>query len=209
MPAARRSFLPLVATAAVIALVVVALPFLWQPSRKIEAPAITAQPARPPVARAPDIPEPAVSEPAPSRPIDPPADGVADSPDAESVPNAEPSVAETVAAAPAQSPPPAQEPAPARLPSVWIESTPEGVDVVVEHPAPPEEAGTDAAPVEREAYEQISVHTVVRGDTLWDIAERYLNDPWAYPQLAADSRITDPDVIDVGDKVRIVVRGRR
>jgi len=47
------------------------------------------------------------------------------------------------------------------------------------------------------------VHVVVKGDTLWDIAEKYLGDPFRYPELAKLSRISDPDLIYPGDLIRI------
>ncbi len=53
---------------------------------------------------------------------------------------------------------------------------------------------------------QMYVHTVVRGDTLWAIAEQYLDDPWRYKELAQLSRIKNPDLIYPGNKVRIIIR---
>jgi LysM repeat protein len=47
------------------------------------------------------------------------------------------------------------------------------------------------------------VHVVVKGDTLWDIAERYIHDPFRYPELARLSQIQNPDLIYPGDRVRI------
>lgn len=41
-------------------------------------------------------------------------------------------------------------------------------------------------------------HTVVRGDTLWDIAEHYYGDPRRYPEIAAANRIPNPDRIFPG-----------
>ena len=71
-----------------------------------------------------------------------------------------------------------------------------------EPPAPePAPASPPAPPEPREI-----VHIVVRGDTLWDIAERYVNDPFRYPELARLSRIRNPDLIYPGDRVRIVRR---
>jgi nucleoid-associated protein YgaU len=49
-------------------------------------------------------------------------------------------------------------------------------------------------------------HRVVRGDTLWDIAESYHNNPWRYPELAERSRIKNPDLIYPGDLVHIHIK---
>lgn len=46
-------------------------------------------------------------------------------------------------------------------------------------------------------------HIVVRGDTLWHIAKRYLGNPYRYPQLAQLSQIKNPDLIYPGDIVTI------
>jgi nucleoid-associated protein YgaU len=48
------------------------------------------------------------------------------------------------------------------------------------------------------------IHIVVRGDTLWDIADHYLGDPFRYPELAALSHIKDPHWIYPGDVIRII-----
>ena len=50
------------------------------------------------------------------------------------------------------------------------------------------------------------MHIVVEGDTLWDIAARYLGDPFRYPELAKLSRINDPDLIYPGDLIRITIK---
>ncbi len=44
-------------------------------------------------------------------------------------------------------------------------------------------------------------HAVVKGDTLWKIAGKYLNDPYRYPELAKLSDIRNPDLIYPGDIV--------
>ena len=49
-------------------------------------------------------------------------------------------------------------------------------------------------------------HRVVRGDTLWDIAETYHNNPWRYPELAERSEIRNPDLIYPGDLVQIHIK---
>lgn len=46
-------------------------------------------------------------------------------------------------------------------------------------------------------------HVVVQGDTLWDIAENYLGDPYRYPELAHTNEIRDPDTIYPNDIVRL------
>ncbi len=46
-------------------------------------------------------------------------------------------------------------------------------------------------------------HVVVKGDTLWDISKKYLNDPFRYPELAQLSNIKNPDLIYPGDIVTI------
>ena len=48
------------------------------------------------------------------------------------------------------------------------------------------------------------VHTVVRGDTLWHIAQRYIHNPYRYPELARLNKIRNPDLIYPGDRVRII-----
>ena len=50
------------------------------------------------------------------------------------------------------------------------------------------------------------VHIVVKGDTLWHIAIKYVNDPYKYPELAKLSNIKNPDLIYPGNRVRIIKR---
>jgi nucleoid-associated protein YgaU len=52
------------------------------------------------------------------------------------------------------------------------------------------------------------IHQVVPGDTLWDIAARYLDDPFQYPELARLSQISNPDLIYPGDIIHIIRKGR-
>lgn len=50
---------------------------------------------------------------------------------------------------------------------------------------------------------RIITHVVVKGDTLWDIAETYVKDPFRYPELAELSKIKNPDLIYPYNLVRI------
>jgi len=61
-------------------------------------------------------------------------------------------------------------------------------------------AGQGAAP-----KPHFVTYVVKKGDTLWDIAEKYLNDPFRYPELAKSSHIRDPHWIYPGDIIRIPV----
>lgn len=48
-------------------------------------------------------------------------------------------------------------------------------------------------------------HVVVKGDTLWHITQRYLDNPHRYPELAKASDINNPHRIYPGDIIRIIV----
>jgi len=52
-------------------------------------------------------------------------------------------------------------------------------------------------------------HIVMKNDTLWEIAKRYLDDPFRYPELAERSRISNPDRIYPGDVVRIINKNKQ
>ncbi len=49
------------------------------------------------------------------------------------------------------------------------------------------------------------IHVVAKGDTLWHIAKRYVNNPWRYPELARLSKIRNPDLIYPGQKIIIIL----
>lgn len=71
--------------------------------------------------------------------------------------------------------------------------------LIVERPARPAEKWL----VQYQSTPHEITHIVIRGDTLWHIAERYLGNPWRYPELAKLSHIKDPDWIYPGDIIRI------
>jgi nucleoid-associated protein YgaU len=48
------------------------------------------------------------------------------------------------------------------------------------------------------------IHRVVRGDTLWDVAENCFGEPFRYTELARLSHILDLNTIYPGDIVRII-----
>lgn len=48
-----------------------------------------------------------------------------------------------------------------------------------------------------------TTHTVVKGDTLWGIAEKYLGSGTKYKQLAAINNIPNPDLIYVGQVIKL------
>lgn len=54
------------------------------------------------------------------------------------------------------------------------------------------------------AEDEEIVHTVKKGDTLWDISNMYLKTPWSWPLIWANNEnITNPHLIYPGDKVII------
>jgi Tfp pilus assembly protein FimV len=53
------------------------------------------------------------------------------------------------------------------------------------------------------------IHTVAPGETLWSIAGRYVHDPWAWQQLAAQNGIADANLIRPGDQIRIIFEERK
>lgn len=71
-----------------------------------------------------------------------------------------------------------------------VEVAPVAVEEPIAEPTPP------PAPEPR-------TYTVVAGDTLWAIAEKFYGDGNRYPEIAAASGIANPDLINVGQVVTI------
>jgi hypothetical protein len=53
------------------------------------------------------------------------------------------------------------------------------------------------------------MHTVVQGDTLWDITETYLGTPWIWPSVWKENEIENPHLISPGEVIWITDRGMR
>ena len=83
----------------------------------------------------------------------------------------------------------------------------EGAEVVDETPGrpgrvtiPPGQGGRETAPGE--------VHTVTKGDTLWDLSQRYLGSPWYWPKVwSYNPEIANPHWIYPGNPVRFFPAG--
>lgn len=52
-------------------------------------------------------------------------------------------------------------------------------------------------------------HKVVKGDTLWYIANKYFDDPYRYPELAVLNQINNPHLIYPGNTVKIIKKPAR
>lgn len=55
------------------------------------------------------------------------------------------------------------------------------------------------------AAEESQIYTIKKGDTLWDISKRFIDDPYYWPNVWANNPvITNPHLIFPGQKIRII-----
>lgn len=99
---------------------------------------------------------------------------------------------------------PAEAATPRTLATPVVEVKTDSFTLTVERPATaPAAAPPTAPPIPTAVPPRRVTYVVVRGDTLWAIARRFLGNPFRYPELAALSGIRNPDLIHPGDVVRI------
>ncbi len=83
----------------------------------------------------------------------------------------------------------------------------ESVELVAVSPAESwnDRSGIQLGPVGVDADGQVGrVHTVRRGDTLWDISQTYLGTAWVWPSVWGENdEIENPHVIEPGDRIWI------
>lgn len=75
--------------------------------------------------------------------------------------------------------------------------------IAIEQPQVADEAVISKAEVGQLPQVYYFTHVVVKGDTLWDISQKYLKDPFRYPELAESSNINNPDLIYPGEVITI------
>lgn len=80
--------------------------------------------------------------------------------------------------------------------------------LMVERPAADQQSPAESLSNQVPPANDAIVHRVIPGDTLWDIAEHYLGDPFQYPELARLSQIRNPDLIYPGDIIRIIKKAQ-
>jgi nucleoid-associated protein YgaU len=110
---------------------------------------------------------------------------------------------------PAPSPPP--EPSPQPAPAPQPESPPQPIDFRLLRPADLVNLQCTAIGCRITSDEAppggpTTTHTVVPGDTLWDLAQRFYGDPWLFPLIAAASHIPNPNLIFPGQVLVIPPR---
>ena len=74
----------------------------------------------------------------------------------------------------------------------------------VEPTAKPQEAPLVLSIPKSMPTSETKVYVVVKGDTLWGIAERFTGNPLNYPRVARDNSIATPDLIFPGQKIQLI-----
>jgi LysM repeat protein len=78
----------------------------------------------------------------------------------------------------------------------------EGTEVKQQQQPPPEQGEVRTAPPGQEQAPG-QVHTVEKGDTLWDLSSKYLGSPWYWPKVwSYNPQIANPHWIYPGNQVR-------
>ncbi|MDM1707185.1 FecR family protein [Thiopseudomonas alkaliphila] len=63
---------------------------------------------------------------------------------------------------------------------------------------------TFAADIHKTADLSVHSHTVVAGDTLWDLSEKYLGDPLTYPQVKQANQIDNEHALQPGQELKFI-----
>ncbi|ADN01131.1 LysM peptidoglycan-binding domain-containing protein [Spirochaeta thermophila] len=85
------------------------------------------------------------------------------------------------------------------VPAPQVSTAPRPTPAVTSTPAP-----TQAPEAARPAPSEFTIiYTPTWGDTLWDLADSFYNNPWLYPIIAEENRIANPDLIYAGRPLRI------
>ncbi len=82
------------------------------------------------------------------------------------------------------------------------------LSVTIEIADPKSQSKKTVKPVSSLTTKKI-IHIIVKGDTLWHIAKRYIHNPYKYHQLAKLSKIKNPDLIYPGNKVIIIIKNHK
>jgi len=94
-------------------------------------------------------------------------------------------------AQPAEQPPASKKPAPAKGETAPV--------VTEQSPRPPPDANVQPVPGAPEEY------VIQKGDTLWDLSQKFLNNPWYWPKIwSLNPSIENPHWIYPGNKLRLL-----
>jgi len=94
------------------------------------------------------------------------------------------------------------------LPSSSREAGTSGFDINASSPATVRGSGEGSFSLTGRAVSVPDYHTVRRGDTLWDLCNRYYDNPWAWPRVwSFNPQIQNPHWIYPGDRIRMRVGG--